>query len=131
MVSLDQNRVDVVFEITEGPKSKVRQINIIGNDKFSDGDLKDEMATKESGLLTILSSNTSYDPDRLAYDQQKVRLFYLTNGYADFRVISAVAELTSNKQDFIITSVVEEGERYKFGDEIGRASCRESVWQYV
>ncbi|WP_215356017.1 outer membrane protein assembly factor BamA [Sphingopyxis soli] len=115
MVQLDQNRVDVVFEINEGPKSKVRQINIIGNEKFSDGDLKDEMATKESGLLTILSSNTSYDPDRLAYDQQKLRLFYLQNGYADFRVISAVAELTSNKQDFIITYVVEEGERYKFG----------------
>src|SRR3546814_838522 len=74
------------------------------------------MATKEAGLLAILSSNTSYDPDRLAYDQQKVRLFYLTNGYADFRVISAVAELTSNKQDFIITYVVEEGERYKFSD---------------
>ncbi|MGL3819433.1 outer membrane protein assembly factor BamA [Sphingopyxis sp. R3-92] len=116
MVSLDQNRVDVVFEINEGPKSKVRQINIIGNEKFKDGELKGEMATKESGLLTILSSNTSYDPDRLAYDQQKVRLFYLKNGYADFRVISAVAELTSNKQDFIITYVVEEGERYKFGD---------------
>ena len=116
MVSLDQNRVDVVFEINEGPKSKVRQINIIGNEKFSDGDLKDEMATKQSSLMTILSSNTSYDPDRLAYDQQKLRLFYLTNGYADFRVISAVAELTSNKQDFIITNVVEEGERYKFGD---------------
>ncbi len=116
MVSLDQNRVDVVFEINEGPKSKVRQINIIGNEKFSDGDLKGEMATKQSSLMTILSSNTSYDPDRLAYDQQKLRLFYLTNGYADFRVISAVAELTSNKQDFIITYVVEEGERYKFGD---------------
>lgn len=116
MVSLDQNRVDVVFEINEGPKSKVRQINIIGNEKFSDGDLKGEMATKQSSLMTILSSNTSYDPDRLAYDQQKLKLFYLTNGYADFRTISAVAELTSNKQDFIITYVVEEGERYKFGD---------------
>lgn len=125
MVSLDQNRVDVVFEINEGPKSKVRQINIIGNDKFSDGDLKDEMATKESGLLTILSSNTSYDPDRLAYDQQKLRLFYLSNGYADFRVISAVAELTSNKQDFIITYVVEEGERYKFGDVNVKSELRD------
>lgn len=115
MVTLDQNRVDVVFEINEGPKSKVRQINIIGNDKFSDGELKGEMATKQSSLMTLLSSNTTYDPDRLAYDQQKLRLFYLQNGYADFRVISAVAELTSNKQDFIITYVVEEGERYKFG----------------
>ncbi|MDO9370471.1 MAG: outer membrane protein assembly factor BamA [Sphingopyxis sp.] len=125
MVSLDQNRVDVVFEINEGPKSKVRQINILGNDKFSDGDLKDEMATKESGLLTILSSNTSYDPDRLAYDQQKLRLFYLANGYADFRVISAVAELTSNKQDFIITYVVEEGERYKFGNVDVKSELRD------
>ena len=126
MVQLDQNRVDVVFEITEGPKSKVRQINILGNEKFSDGDLKDEMATRTTGgLLSFLSSNTTYDPDRLAYDQQKLRLFYLQNGYADFRVISAVAELTSNKQDFIITYVVEEGERYKFGDVKIESSLRD------
>ncbi|USI79398.1 outer membrane protein assembly factor BamA [Sphingopyxis sp. USTB-05] len=125
MVSLDQNRVDVVFEINEGPKSKVRQINIIGNEKFSDGELKGEMATKQSSLMTILSSNTSYDPDRLAYDQQKLRLFYLSNGYADFRVISAVAELTSNKQDFIITYVVEEGERYKFSDVDVKSEIRD------
>ncbi|MDF0541030.1 outer membrane protein assembly factor BamA [Sphingobium sp. H39-3-25] len=116
MVQLDQNRVDIVFEITEGPKSKVRQINIIGNDKFSDGELRTEMATKQSRWFRLFSSGTSYDPDRLAYDQQKLRQFYLTNGYADFRVISAVAELTPNKQDFIITYVVEEGQRYKFSD---------------
>jgi outer membrane protein insertion porin family len=125
MVQLDQNRVDVVFEISEGPKSKVRQINIIGNSVFGDGELKGEMVTKESGLLTILSSNTSYDPDRMAYDQQKLRLFYLSNGYADFRVVSAVAELTSNKQDFIITYVVEEGERYKFGDVEVKSELRD------
>ncbi|NIJ18549.1 outer membrane protein insertion porin family [Sphingomonas naasensis] len=115
MVSLDQNRVDVIFEITEGPKSKVRQINIIGNEVFSDGKLRGEMATKTAGLAHLLSSNTSYDQDRLAYDQQKLRQFYLTEGYADFRVISAVAELTPDKRDFIITYVVEEGPRYKFG----------------
>ena len=115
MVSLDQNRVDVIFEIDEGPKSKVRQINIIGNEVFSDGKLRGEMATKTSSLMNILSSNTSYDQDRLAYDQQKLRQFYLTEGYADFRVISAVAELTPDKKDFIITYVVEEGPRYKFG----------------
>ena len=116
MVELAQNRVDVVFEINEGPKSKVRQINIIGNDEFSDGELKSEMITREARLLSIFSSNTSYDPDRLAFDQQKLRQFYLTQGYADFRVVSAVAELTPDKEDFIITYVVEEGERYKFGD---------------
>ena len=116
LVQLDQNRVDIVYEISEGPKSKVRQINIIGNDKFKDGALRSQMVTKQSRWFRLFSSGTSYDPDRLAYDQQKLRQFYLTEGYADFRVISAVAELTPDKQDFIITYVVEEGERYKFGD---------------
>ena len=116
LVQLDQNRVDIVFEITEGPKSKVQQINIIGNEKFSDGDLRGEMVTKQARFYRFFSSGTSYDPDRLAFDQQKLRQFYLTQGYADFRVVSAVAELTPDKQDFIITYVVEEGERYKFGD---------------
>jgi outer membrane protein insertion porin family len=116
MVSLEQNRVDIVFEITEGPKSKVRSINIIGNEKFSDGDLRGQMVTKQSKLTRIFSSGTSYDPDRMAFDQQKLRQFYLTQGYADFRVVSATAELTPDKRDFIITYVVEEGQRYKFGD---------------
>jgi outer membrane protein insertion porin family len=116
LVQLPQNRVDIVFEITEGPKSKVRQINILGNEKFSDGELRGEMVTKQARLTSFFSSNTSYDPDRLAFDQQKLRQFYLTNGYADFRVVSAVAELTPDQQDFIITYVVEEGERYTFGE---------------
>ena len=116
MVMLDQNRVDIVFEITEGDKSKVRQINILGNEEFSDGELRGEMVTKQARFTRLFSSSTSYDPDRMAFDQQKLRQFYLTEGYADFRVVSAVAELTPDKKDFIITYVVEEGERYKFGD---------------
>jgi outer membrane protein insertion porin family len=116
MVTLDQNRVDLVFEISEGPKSKVQQINIIGNEKFKDKQLRGEMATKQARLTTFLSSRDSYDPDRLAYDQAKMRQFYLTQGYADFRVVSAAAELTPDKKDFIITYVVEEGDRYKFGE---------------
>ncbi len=116
MVMLDQNRVDIVFEISEGPKSKVRQINIIGNERFNSAALRSEMVTKQARVFRLFSSGTSYDPDRLAFDQQKLRQFYLTNGYADFRVVSAVAELTPDKRDFIITYVVEEGQRYKFGD---------------
>jgi len=115
MVALDQNRVDVVFEISEGPKSKVRQINIIGNEVFDDDKLREQMATKQARFFRLLSGNTTYDQDRLAFDQQKLRQFYLTSGYADFRVTSAVAELTPDKEDFIITYVVEEGPRYKFG----------------
>jgi outer membrane protein insertion porin family len=116
IVQLEQNRVDVVFEINEGPKSRIQQINIIGNEQFSDSELRSEMVTKRTTLLSFLGSGNVYDPDRLAFDQQKLRQFYLTNGYADFRVVSAVAELTPDRRDFIITYVVEEGERYKFGD---------------
>jgi outer membrane protein insertion porin family len=116
IVQLDQNRVDLIFEINEGPVSKVRAINIIGNDQYSDGRLRKEMYTREAGgLLGFFRSNDSYDPDRLAADQQKLRAFYLTEGYADFRVVSALAELTPDRRDFVITYVVEEGPRYKFG----------------
>jgi outer membrane protein insertion porin family len=116
IVQLDQNRVDVVFEINEGPRSRVRRINIIGNEQFGDGRLISEMATREHVWWNIFSSRDTYDPDRLAFDQQKLRQFYLTQGYADFRVVSAVAELTPDRRDFIITYVVEEGQRYRFGE---------------
>lgn len=116
IVQLDQNRVDIVFEVDEGDLAKVRAINIIGNDKFSDDRLQKEMYTKKAGgILGFLKQNDTYDPDRLAADQQKLRAFYLTQGYADFRVVSALAELTPNRRDFVITYVVEEGARYRFG----------------
>lgn len=115
IVQLEQNRVDVVFEINEGAKSKIRQINILGNEKFKEGAIRKQMASKQSRPWRFFSSNDTYDPDRLAYDQQKLRQYYLTEGYADFRVASVVAELTPDKKDFIVTYVIEEGERYKFG----------------
>ena len=116
IVQLDQNRVDLVFEVYEGDVSKVRSINIIGNEAFSDDRLRKEMFTREAGgLLGFLRSNDTYDPDRLAADQQQLRAFYLTEGYADFRVVSALAELTPDRRDFVITYVIEEGPRYRFG----------------
>jgi outer membrane protein insertion porin family len=116
IVQLDQNRVDVVFEIYEGDLAKVRAINLLGNTHFSDARLRKEMYTKEAGgVLAFLKSNDTYDADRLAADQQKLRAFYLTEGYADFRVVSALAELTPDRKDFVITYVVEEGPRYHFG----------------
>lgn len=115
IVQLDQNRVDLVFEISEGNKSKVRQINILGNTKFKDGQLRGTMATRQARPYRFFTSTDTYDPDRLAYDQQKLKQFYLIEGYADFRVVTAVAELTPDRKDFIVTYVIEEGERYKFG----------------
>jgi outer membrane protein insertion porin family len=74
------------------------------------------MFTRQAGgVLSFLKSNDTYDPDRLAADQQKLRAFYLTQGYADFRVVQALAELTPDRKDFVITYVIEEGARYKFG----------------
>jgi outer membrane protein insertion porin family len=125
IVQLDQNRVDVVFEIEEGPRSKVRQINIIGNERFGDGRLISEMTTRESRWWNIFSSADTYDPDRLAFDQSRLRRFYLTQGYADFRVVSAVAELTPDRRDFIITYVVDEGQRYKFGNVSVQSEIRD------
>jgi outer membrane protein insertion porin family len=126
VVQLDQNRVDLVFEINEGQVSKVRAINIVGNEQYPDGRLRKEMYTREAGgLLGIIRSNDSYDPDRLAADQQKLRAFYLTEGYADFRVVSALAELTPDRRDFVITYVVEEGPRYKFGTVEAESALRD------
>jgi outer membrane protein insertion porin family len=126
IVQLDQNRVDLIFEINEGPVSKVRAINIIGNEQYGDGRLRKEMYTREAGgILGILRTTDTYDPDRLAADQQKLRAFYLTEGYADFRVVSALAELTPDRRDFVITYVVEEGPRYKFGTVDAESSLRD------
>jgi len=115
VVQLEQNRVDVVFEIQEGPKTKVSRVNFIGNNDFSDGDLRDVLATKESRWWKIFTSNDTFDPDRLAYDQQVLRQNYLNQGYADFRIISAVSELTPDRENFFITFSLDEGEIYKFG----------------
>lgn len=115
VIPLDQNRVDLVFEISEGPLTGVRRINFIGNERFSDARLREEIQTTETRWYRFLTTSDTYDPDRLTFDRELLRRFYLSRGYADFRVISAVAELTPDEQDFFITFTVEEGERYQFG----------------
>lgn len=115
IINLDQNRVDLVFEINEGPRTGVRAINFVGNEEFSAGSLRGAIQTKENAWYRILSNDDNYDPDRLTFDRELLRRFYLREGYADFRVLSAVAELTPDREDFIITFTVEEGPRYKYG----------------
>jgi outer membrane protein insertion porin family len=125
VIELPQNRVDLIFEISEGEKTGIRSINFLGNRKFSDGDLRDEVATKEKRWWKFFGSNDTYDPDRLAYDREVLRQFYLTEGYADFRVISAVAELTPDRRDFFLTFTVEEGEVYDFGEVLVESDIRD------
>ena len=116
IIQLPQNRVDLAYEITEGPKTGVASIKFIGNKAYSDSALRGEIATSESAWWKFLSTNDNYDPDRLTFDRELLRRFYLVNGYADFRVLSSVAELTPDGGEFFITFTVEEGERYTFGE---------------
>lgn len=113
---LEQNRVDLIFEITEGPVTGVRAINFIGNDAYSDSRLRSEIVTRQSRFWRFFSSNDNYDSNRLEYDREKLREFYQNNGYYDFRVTSAVAELTPDQKDFYITYTVDEGRQYDFGE---------------
>jgi len=115
VVELPQKRVDLIFEINEGPKSGVLDINILGNVAFSDNDLKDVIVTEESHWYKFLSNNDNYDPDRIEYDKEQLRKFYRNKGYYDFRIISAVAELSPERNGFVVTYTIDEGERYKFG----------------
>jgi outer membrane protein insertion porin family len=115
VIQLSENRVDLVFEINEGEYTGIRSINFVGNKAFSESKLRGVIATKESRWYRFLSTNDSYDPDRLTYDRELLRRFYLTEGYADFRVVSAVAELTPERSGFIVTFTLEEGDRYRFG----------------
>ncbi|WP_427450242.1 outer membrane protein assembly factor BamA [Litorimonas sp. WD9-15] len=116
VVQQPQNRVDLIFEITEGPVTGVKRINIIGNAEFPDRRLRKEIATAESVWYKFFSSNDNYDPGRLQFDQEQLRTFYTNRGFADFRVVSAVAELTPDQEDFYITFTVDEGDEYVWGD---------------
>ncbi len=113
---LEQNRVDLVFVINEGPVTGVRAINFIGNEEYADRRLRSEIVTRQSRWWRFFSSNDNYDPGRLEYDRELLRQFYQNNGYYDFRVVSAVADLTPDQEDFYITYTVEEGDLYNYGD---------------
>ena len=111
-----QNRVDLVFNISEGSNARVGRITFIGNRSFSESRLRDQIKTKESGLLGFLRSTDSYDPQRLLQDQEALRRFYFNRGFADFRIVSATADYDRERNEFYITFVLEEGAKYEFGE---------------
>ncbi len=115
VIQLEQNRVNLVFEISEGAKSVIGKINFMGNKVFNNDILRAKMVTTESRWWKFMASEDTYDPDRLNYDKQLLRDFYREQGYADFRITSAVAELSPDKKNFFINISLEEGELYTFG----------------
>jgi outer membrane protein insertion porin family len=115
IINLDTNRIDVVFEISEGPTTKVRSINFIGNSAFSESQLRYIITTSQTNILSFLKGNNIYDQDRLSLDRELLRQFYMKNGYADIRIISATADLDPGGRGFFITFTIDEGQRYRFG----------------
>lgn len=115
IIKLDQNRVNLVFEVQEGDVTYVETIKFVGNERFDDDRLRSELSTKEKAWYRFISADDRYDPDRLEFDKELLRKFYLSKGYADFNIISAVAELSPDKSGFFVTFTLDEGPRYKLG----------------
>ncbi|HXL99315.1 MAG TPA: outer membrane protein assembly factor BamA [Rhizomicrobium sp.] len=125
IIQRPQNRVDLIFSINEGPTTGVARIAFIGNKVFDDDTLREQIATEETQWWKFLSSNDNYDPDRLTFDKEQLRRFYLRRGYADFRVVSAVAELSPDRENFYITFTVDEGPIYNFGKVVIDSKIKE------
>ncbi len=115
IIQRPQNRVDLIFSINEGPTTGVARISFIGNKVFDDDTLREQIATETSAWWKFLASNDNYDPDRLTFDKEQLRRFYISHGYADFHVLSAVAELSPDHQSFFISFTIDEGPLYHFG----------------
>jgi outer membrane protein insertion porin family len=113
---LPQNRVNLVYTVSEGSETKIGTIDFVGNEAFSDGDLRGVIASSEKAWWKLFSSSDVYDPDRLNFDKELLRRHYLKNGFADFNVISADAELEPSGKDYRIVFTVEEGPLYRIGD---------------
>ena len=126
IIQRSDNRVDLVFEIKEGDKTGVRRIVFVGNRAFSDYRLRDVLTTGQTNWFSFLSNKDVYDPDRINADQELLRRFYLKNGYADFRIVSATVDVdrsggggelfSGSGAGFVITFTFDEGEQYKFGE---------------
>ncbi len=113
---LDNNRVNLTYEITESDVAKVSNIIILGNSVYSTSKIKSIMKTKEKTLLRFLSSSDNYDPDKLEYDKQLITQFYNNNGYPEFKFTSTIAQLKSNTNNFEIILNVNEGDKFNFGE---------------
>ena len=115
-IDLGDNRVNVVYTIQEGDRTKIARIDFVGNEAFGDRRLSDVISTKRSNFMSFLMRDDIYSEDKLRADEEALRRFYFNRGYADFQVISAYAELDEASNQYTITITVDEGPRYTFGD---------------
>jgi outer membrane protein insertion porin family len=123
-IQVGQNRVDAVFEIDEGSSTLISRIAFVGNHAFSEGRLREVIDSREEAWWRFLSTSDSYDPDKVNFDKELLRRFYLQKGYADFAVVSADAELAPDKSAFFLTFTLNEGERYKIASVAVNSTLR-------
>lgn len=116
IINLDNNRVNLVFEISEGTEAKIGRITFIGNDNFSANELRDIIYSKVNRWYRFFVTDDVYDSERLQEDKVALAKFYRENGYAKAKITSAVAELSSDKKEFYLTFVIDEGDVYQIGD---------------
>ena len=113
IIRLSENRVNVVFKISDGPGTYISRIAFVGNHKFSEDRLREVINSRQEVWWRFLTTSDQYDPNRIAFDKELLRRFYLKNGYVDFQVLNASAELSPDRRSFFLTFTVHEGARYK------------------
>src|SRR5882762_1163647 len=113
IIEQPNNRVDLVFTITEGSKTGVKSVEFVGNVAYSSYRLKDITKTRESNLLSFLGGADVYDPDRVEADRDLIRRYYLKHGFADVQVVAALTEYDPERKGFLVTFKIEEGQQYR------------------
>ncbi len=124
IIEQPNNRVDLIFEISEGGKTGVKSIEFVGNKAVSSYRLRDIIKTRESNILSFLGSGDIYDPDRVEADRDLIRRYYLKNGYADVQVVAALTEYDPARKGFLVTFKIEEGQQYRVGSIDVQSSIR-------
>ncbi|HUN95841.1 MAG TPA: outer membrane protein assembly factor BamA [Bradyrhizobium sp.] len=116
IIDRGNDRVDLVYEITEGAKTTIRQVNFVGNHAFGKRQLSAVIRTSVTNILSFLIGGDVYDPDQIAADREALRTYYRSKGYADASVTSANAEYDPAEKGFNVTFTIDEGQLYHFGD---------------
>ena len=115
-IDLDNNRVNVVYEIKEGHPTYIEDIDFENNKKFSSRTLRGELLSREHAWWRFMTQFDVYDEDRIQYDQQLLHQFYMRNGFLDFRITDVKGNFTENREYYSVKYTVDEGEQYRIGD---------------
>ena len=129
IIRRQDNRVDLVFEVIEGDTIEVERVSFVGNKAFSDRRLRNVLATKQANFLRNFIRSDTLVEDRIAFDRQALRDFYLSRGYADFRILSANAEMTREQDAFYLVVNMQEGQQFRFGKITTSSQVPEAVAQ--